>query len=151
MPISVTGPALAAPSRVAPPLRAIVRAALGLELRRAGEVAILVTRDPELRELNLRYRKIDRATDVLSFVYRDERGVVDGDLVISLDRAIAQARRFRVTLGREIARLVIHGALHLAGLDHHVPSERRHMRQREEEAMRRAAVAIRELERRLRI
>lgn len=150
MPISLAGPAHDPRARIAPPLRALARGALAIERRRAGEIAILLTGDAELRDLNRRYRNIDRATDVLSFPYGDEDGVVDGDLVISMDRAAAQARRFRVTLGRELARLVVHGALHLAGLDHHAPAERAHMRRREDETLRRAAATIRELDRRLR-
>jgi probable rRNA maturation factor len=63
---------------------------------------------------------------------RRRRPLVHGDIVISLDRVRAQARRYRVSEGQELARLVIHGALHLAGHDHHRPSERALMRRREE-------------------
>ena len=97
-----------------------------------------------------RWRRIDRATDVLSFPYADERGRIDGDLVISLDRLAAQAKRYRVSEANELTRLVVHGALHLAGLDHHRESERRHMRAREREAMRACAPGGAALERKWR-
>jgi probable rRNA maturation factor len=125
----------------------MVRVTLALEELEAGEIAIVLAGDALLRDLNRRYRGLDRATDVLSFPYDATDGKVAGDLVISMDRAREQARRFRVSLGRELARLVIHGALHLAGLDHHAPAERRHMRRREEEALRASAASIRLLER----
>ena len=89
----------------------------------------MLTGDEEIRSLNRRWRRLDRATDVLSFGYDRRPGpVVNGDIIVSMDRVSAQARRFRVTRGRELARLVIHGALHLAGMDHHAGAERRAMR-----------------------
>ena len=132
MPISVaTPPSLRASS---PALRAIVRGALAAEGRRAGEIAIVLTGDAELRELNRRWRGIDRATDVLSFPYETE-SAISGDLVISVDRVREQAKRYRVSPGRELARLVVHGALHLAGHDHHRAAERQLMRSRENAAL----------------
>jgi probable rRNA maturation factor len=72
-----------------------------------------------------------------------------GDIVISMDRVLVQAKRYRVGRARELARLVVHGTLHLAGHDHHRPGERRTMRAREREALRGAVASIAELERRL--
>lgn len=143
MPISVAGPR--SPRGVSSPLAALVRGTLALEGRRAGEIAIVLTGDVELRALNRRWRDLDRATDVLSFgddadgaPTRTTSGSrpVHGDLAISMDRVREQARRFRVPRERELARLVVHGVLHLAGLDHHTAVERRQMRAREERALR---------------
>ncbi|HEY3215684.1 MAG TPA: rRNA maturation RNase YbeY, partial [Candidatus Eisenbacteria bacterium] len=81
------------------------------------------------------------------------RAPVSGDIVVSLDRMAEQARRFRVGRGHELARLVIHGALHLAGLDHHRAAERRLMRRRESQVLkagRRAIVELAGLDRRRR-
>ena len=103
--------------------------------------------DPELRALNRRWRGLDRATDVLSFCYDEPpRPIVNGDLIVSMDRVIEQAARYRVTRGRELARLIVHGALHLAGLDHKTAAERRHMRAREEHVLRDGAKEVRALE-----
>ena len=156
MAVTVTGPPGAA--RLAPPLRTLVNVALALERARPGEIAIVLADDATLRALNRTWRGIDRATDVLSFGYDDGAGPaptartrsarsVSGDLILSEQRWHEQARRYRVSRARELARLVIHGALHLSGLDHHRPAERRHMRAREEAALRKGAVAIRALER----
>jgi probable rRNA maturation factor len=121
------------------PLRRIVTTALAGEGRKPGEISIVLADDAFLRDLNRRYRGIDRTTDVLSFEYGPNGAeVVHGDLVVSLERVQAQARRFRVSAGRELARLVVHGALHLAGLDHAAPAERRFMRERERGALRAA-------------
>jgi probable rRNA maturation factor len=163
MPISVATPRSLRGLQA--PLRAIVRRALAAEGRRAGEIAIVLTDDAALRDLNRRWRGIDRATDVLSFEYdappeeprlavmlgrgravTARRPPLSGDLVISLDRMAEQAKRYRVSPGRELARLVIHGALHLAGHDHHRASERQLMRGRENAALRRGAPEVRRLE-----
>jgi len=128
---------------LATPLRALVRATLAGEGRRSGDIGLVLTDDAALRALNREWRGIDRATDVISFAYDEApdgrpvpRRVVNGDLAISMDRTREQARRFRVTLGQELARLVIHGTLHLAGRDHQRAAERREMRAREERALR---------------
>lgn len=149
MPISVASPSsgLRVTRPFAAALGAIVRATLAGESRRPGEIAIVLARDPELRELNRRWRRIDRATDVLSFPYADVRGRIDGDLVISLDRLAEQATRYRVSAGKELLRLVVHGALHLCGHDHHKPAERVLMRRREAVAMRAGAARVAALDR----
>ena len=145
MPVSVVSPRGLA--GLAAPLRALVLAALAVEGRRPGEMAVVLGDDARLRDLNRQWRGLDRVTDVLSFGYDDDAGeTVDGDIVVSLERARAQAKRFRVTPGRELARLVIHGALHLAGLDHQSASQRRCMRAREERLLRAAREAIADLD-----
>jgi probable rRNA maturation factor len=145
MPVSVVSPR--GFTGVAAPLRAAVLAALALEGRRAGEIAVVLADDAKLRDLNRQWRGLDRATDVLSFGY-DEGGddEVDGDIVVSLERVREQAKRFRVTPGRDLARVAVHGALHLAGLDHQDATERRRMRAREDRVLRAAREAIAELD-----
>jgi probable rRNA maturation factor len=75
---------------------------------------------------------------------------ISGDLVISLDRVRAQARRYRVSEGRELARLVVHGALHLAGHDHARARERDVMRAQERRALRAAGPEVTKLDAALR-
>ncbi len=89
-----------------------------------------------LRRLNRRYRRIDRATDVISFALLEGPQLpVDvpelGDVYISVPRARSQARQFRVTPQEEMARLIIHGVLHLLGYDHIRAGQARAMRARE--------------------
>ena len=148
MPISVASPRSV--HGLASPLRALVRLVLRGEGSRLGEIGITLADDATLRGLNRRYRAIDRATDVLSFGYGAPDGPVSGDIVISLERMAEQARRYRVSRGRELARLVIHGTLHLAGLDHQRAAERRVMRRREQVALGASRGAIGALDRSLR-
>ena len=84
---------------------------------RGREIACLITGDPELRRLNRRFRGANYATDVLSFP-----SAAGGEIVISLDRAAAQAAEQGHTIDQELRILMLHGALHLAGMDHETDS-----------------------------
>lgn len=77
----------------------------------------LITSDEELRRLNKRFRKRDYSTDVLSFPTAAHTGLL-GELAISWDRAKAQAAEFGHTVDDELRILMLHGVLHLAGMDH---------------------------------
>ena len=85
-----------------------------------GELTVVLTDDAEIRRLNRTYRGKDRATDVLSFSLGDGRGDTEliGDVVISVDTATRQARSYGASLEEELARLLVHGTLHLCGYDH---------------------------------
>ncbi len=100
------------------------------------EVSILLTDDEGIRELNSRFRNINRPTDVLSFPMEDE--CLLGDIVVSMETAGRQAREFKVSLEEEIGRLVVHGVLHLLGYDHvKGGTQARKMRTKEEELLKR--------------
>jgi probable rRNA maturation factor len=117
-------------------LRARARAVLR-ELGRAGsELSLALVDDAAIAALNLRFRGVGAATDVLSFsledgLHADRRGALLGDVVISLETAARQARRARRSLDDEVLRLLIHGALHLVGHDHVRAAEARAMRAEE--------------------
>jgi probable rRNA maturation factor len=78
----------------------------------------LITNDRELRELNREFRGKDHATDVLSFPASDANGPFLGSLAISMQRARAQAREYGHSIEEEVRVLMLHGVLHLLGLDH---------------------------------
>ncbi len=85
-------------------------------------VSVVITDNEEIQGLNLEYREKDAPTDVLSFPLFDENGYLDeyelGDIVISLERAAAQAEEYNHSLKREVAFLTAHSMLHLLGYDH---------------------------------
>lgn len=84
-----------------------------------GEVTVLLTTSECIKELNQRYRKQGKATDVLSFPAPSElRKEVAGDLAISVDIAADYAQRLGHSLTKELCILILHGMLHLAGHDH---------------------------------
>ena len=85
-------------------------------------VEVLLTGDEEMRQLNARYRGLDRTTDVLSFpdgeIDPETERVFLGSIVISLDRAAEQAVEIGHQLDSELYFLMLHGLLHLMGYDH---------------------------------
>ena len=72
--------------------------------------------DKRIRELNLQFRGVDKATDVLSFPAEEKVNL--GDIAVSIDTASVQAKENGLTLEGEIAQLILHGLLHLCGYDH---------------------------------
>ena len=115
------------------------------------EINVLITDDAQIRSINNATRQLDKATDVLSFPMfsleagdppEDWEGFVDpetglcplGDMAISLERAIAQAKEFGHSTRREVGYLTIHSMLHLLGYDHLDEGEQKaQMRTREEQ------------------
>jgi probable rRNA maturation factor len=86
---------------------------------RGREFHCLITGDAELRLLNRTYRNKDYATDVLSFPGDpNHEGAYLGDIAISLARARAQARHYGHAIEDEVRILMLHGLLHLKGMDH---------------------------------
>ncbi len=108
----------------------------------SAEISVTFVDDARIQELNKQHRNIDKATDVLSFPL-GENGVYDenpetgakmlGDIVISMERAVAQAEEYGHPLQREVAFLTVHSMLHLLGYDHvNGGLEAVHMREKEE-------------------
>ena len=104
---------------------------------KSRELSVLFTSDERTRELNRSWRGVDRTTDVLSFPAGDgpSEGGLLGDVVVNVDAACRQARRWGVSPAEEIWRLLVHGVLHLCGYDHKRRQEREEMRRREEELL----------------
>lgn len=90
-------------------------------ITRGRAIACLITNDARLRRLNREFRGKDEATDVLSFPSEGGNGFA-GDVAISMDRARAQAAEHGHSLADELRVLMLHGALHLAGMDHETDS-----------------------------
>jgi probable rRNA maturation factor len=86
-----------------------------------GIVSYILTEDTHIRQLNRTYRNIDETTDVLSFELTDPihpDSAYLGEVYISVDRALQQAKDANRTLQEELAHLAIHGTLHLLGFEH---------------------------------
>ena len=106
------------------------------------EVSVSFVNNDEIRKLNKQYRNKDMETDVLSFPLCEgdhlERNidtgfVLLGDIVISMEMAVKQAKMYGHVLEREVAFLTVHSMLHLLGYDHETSSlEQRKMREKEE-------------------
>ena len=83
-----------------------------------SSATIAFVSDKAIRQLNLQFRGVDKATDVLSFPADDADGSNLGDIAISVDTAAMQAKENALTFDGEVAQLILHGLLHLSGYDH---------------------------------
>jgi probable rRNA maturation factor len=108
---------------------------------RAGVVNVIVTNDRVMRRLNRRYRGRDKPTDVLSFSYlEDGKGGEDGvagDVFVSHQTLVRDARRLGVAPDDLALRIVVHGFLHVLGYDHETDRDASRMERRERALLRR--------------
>jgi probable rRNA maturation factor len=128
----------------------VVQKALETFVEEDYEVSISFVGNQEIRELNKQYRDKDAVTDVLSFPmmefevteenYSNEDEFVQedrllGDIVISLERAQEQAIEYGHSFERELAFLLVHGVLHLLGMDHEDEEQEKEMSKKQEEIL----------------
>ena len=118
------------------------------------EVSVSFTDNKGIRELNKKFRGIDRPTDVLSFPLFDYEGESEeppvdelmgmlGDIVLSLEQAKLQAEEYGHSFAREVAFLTVHSMLHLLGYDHETGEEdEADMRRRQSEIMDRMGLSV---------
>lgn len=104
-------------------------------------ISLLLTGNDEIQVINREYREKDAPTDVISFAYHEsddfEIGPYDtlGDIVISLERVVEQAKEYNHSPKREFYYVLTHGLLHLLGYDHIEPEDKVVMRKKEEEIL----------------
>jgi probable rRNA maturation factor len=137
-------------------LLSLIRRVVGftLESEEAGrqvELGLALVDDDYIQDLNRRFRGQDRPTDVLAFPMREEVPAEEdedsvamfmlGDVVISLPTALRQAAAYGHSLEREVARLAVHGTLHLLDYDHENDADALRMQEQEEAVLRRLGLA----------
>jgi rRNA maturation RNase YbeY len=102
--------------------------------RKVGEVGYLFCNDEKILEVNREYLGHDYYTDIITFDY-DEGDTLNGDLVISLDTVRTNAELFNRDYDEELHRVIIHGILHLCGINDKGPGEREMMEAAENKAL----------------
>jgi len=118
----------------------VARKALEVESYKEAQVSILFCEDAYIKRLNREYRGVNASTDVLAFSMHEGRfpkvhSEILGDVVISLETASRQTKRYRHSLNKEIALLVVHGILHLLGYDHLKKKDKEKMRKKEQQIL----------------
>lgn len=111
-----------------------VRAVAKTYGKRVGEVAYIFCDDEKILEVNRQYLQHDYYTDIITFDYC-EGDVLSGDLFISLDTVRTNAEQFGKTYDDELHRVIIHGILHLCGINDKGPGEREIMEAAEDKAL----------------
>ena len=102
--------------------------------RKVGEIGYMFVDDEKILEVNNEYLGHDYYTDIITFDY-DEEDVLNGDLVISLDTVRSNAELFKKSYEDELNRVIIHGILHLCGINDKGPGEREIMEENENKAL----------------
>ena len=102
--------------------------------KRVGEIAYIFVDDEKILEVNRQYLGHDYYTDIITFDYC-EGDVISGDLFISLDTVRTNAERVGATYEEELHRVIIHGILHLCGINDKGPGEREIMEAAEDKAL----------------
>lgn len=102
--------------------------------KRVGEIAYIFCSDEKILEVNRQYLEHDYYTDIITFDYT-EGNRISGDLFISLDTVRTNAEQFDQPYERELYRVIIHGVLHLCGINDKGPGEREIMEEAENKAL----------------
>lgn len=102
--------------------------------RKVGEIGYMFVDDEKMLEVNNEYLGHDYYTDIITFDY-DEGDTISGDLVISLDTVRTNAEKFGKDYNEELYRVIIHGILHLCGINDKGPGEREIMEAHENKAL----------------
>ncbi len=102
--------------------------------RIVGEIGYMFVNDEKILETNKQYLGHDYYTDIITFD-DDEGDVLNGDIVISLDTVKSNAKKFNKTYDDELHRVIIHGILHLCGINDKGPGEREIMEANENTAL----------------
>lgn len=102
--------------------------------RKVGDVGYMFVNDEKILEVNNEYLGHDYYTDIITFDY-DEGDTINGDLVISLDTVRTNAEKFGKDYDEELHRVIIHGILHLCGINDKGPGEREIMEAAENRAL----------------
>jgi len=102
--------------------------------KKVGEIGYMFVNDEKILEVNNEYLGHDYYTDIITFDYTEGK-VLNGDLVISLDTVFTNADKFGRPYDEELHRVIIHGILHLCGINDKGPGEREIMEAAEEKAL----------------
>lgn len=102
--------------------------------KKVGEIAYIFVNDEKILEVNRQYLQHDYYTDIITFDYSED-DIISGDLFISLDTVRTNAEQVGATYEQELYRVIIHGILHLCGINDKGPGEREIMEAAENHAL----------------
>jgi len=102
--------------------------------KKCGDLNIIFCNDEYLLNVNNQYLKHNYYTDIITFDYSDNQSI-SGDLFISIDSVKINAEKFKTGFSEELARVIIHGVLHLCGYNDHTEEEKQMMKKNEDLAL----------------
>ncbi|WP_315286896.1 rRNA maturation RNase YbeY [Tannerella forsythia] len=111
-----------------------IKSVAALHGKTVGDIAYIFCSDEKILDVNRMYLQHDYYTDIITFDYSEDN-MISGDLFISLDTVRTNAEKFTVAYDSELYRVIIHGVLHLCGIDDKAPGARAVMERYENEAL----------------
>jgi len=107
-----------------------------LENKKKGAINFIFCSDDYLSQINLEYLNHDTLTDIITFDYtKDNKGLISGDIFVSVERVRENAKLFDMPFTRELHRVMIHGVLHLLGYKDKTKALQSIMRQKEDNSL----------------
>lgn len=101
---------------------------------KTGDISYIFCSDEKILDINRTYLQHDYYTDIITFDYTENK-IINGDIFISLETVRSNADEFQVDFENELHRIIIHGILHLCGINDKAPGERENMTRCENEAL----------------
>lgn len=102
--------------------------------KEVGDIAFIFCSDKKILEVNNQYLQHDYYTDIITFDYTEDN-TISGDIFISTDTVKSNSEKFKTDYNEELHRIIIHGVLHLCGINDKGPGEREHMTECENKAL----------------
>ena len=109
----------------------LVKNILKKEELKCSYINLVFCDDEKIRDINKKYLKHDYETDVLTFYDKDEDGLIESDVIVSVDTVLENSKRYKIRFEDELNRVVVHGVLHLCGYDDDTRSDKIKMRKKE--------------------
>ena len=113
-----------------PAIKEYIKYLINSEIKKTGDITIVLCSDNYLLEMNKKYLNHDYFTDIITFDYV-EGSLISGDLFISIDRVKENADKFKVQFINELMRVIFHGVLHLIGYKDKTSNDEKLMREKE--------------------
>lgn len=108
-----------------------IESTIDAEQKKLHSLNFIFCKDKYLHQINVTYLDHDTLTDVITFPYSNNDSTIEGDIYISLERIIENAKEFNVATIHELKRVMIHGVLHLCGYGDKSDEEAKKMRSKE--------------------
>ncbi len=113
-------------------IRDWIRNVISSEQKKEGEIQYIFCNDNQVHSINKSFLNHDTFTDIISFPTSEIENIISGEIYISIDRVIDNAKKLNVDFSKELSRVIIHGILHFIGYDDHSSEDKMEMRMKED-------------------
>jgi probable rRNA maturation factor len=112
-------------------IKKIIEKVIGESNKISGDLSFIITNDEKVLDINIKFLSHNYYTDVIAFDYSSGKSI-NGEIYISIDTVSENALKYKVSLNEEVKRVIIHGVLHLLGMDDKTENQRKRMKTQED-------------------